>query len=115
MALLGENGAGKTTNLCILAGIYEASSGTGTVLDTPLGTLDTPHFQRIGHVSENQHLPLHWTLQQLIDYLKPLYPKWDDAFCEDLIQNFELPRDRKLAAMSRGRRSSLSSKRMAKS
>ncbi|MDA7901097.1 hypothetical protein N9B06_00110 [bacterium] len=27
MALLGENGAGKTTNLCILAGIYEASSG----------------------------------------------------------------------------------------
>ena len=115
MALLGENGAGKTTTLRILAGIYEASSGTGTVLDTPLGTLDTPHFQRIGHVSENQHLPLHWTLQQLIDYLKPLYPKWDDAFCEDLIQNFELPRDRKLAAMSRGRRSSLSSKRMAKS
>ena len=102
MALLGENGAGKTTTLRILAGIYQASSGTGTVLDTPLGQLDAPQFQRIGHVSENQHLPLHWTLQQLIDYLKPLYPKWDDAFCEDLIQNFELPRDRKLAAMSRG-------------
>ncbi|MGJ8696634.1 MAG: ABC transporter ATP-binding protein [Verrucomicrobiaceae bacterium] len=102
MALLGENGAGKTTTLRILAGIYQATSGTGTILDTPLGSLDTPQFQRIGHVSENQHLPLHWTLQQLIDYLKPLYPNWDDAFCEELIENFELPRDRKLGAMSRG-------------
>ena len=102
MALLGENGAGKTTTLRILAGIYQASAGGGTVLETPLGALDTPQFQRLGHVSENQHLPLRWTLQQLIDYLKPLYPKWDDDFCTELITNFELPRDRKLGAMSRG-------------
>ena len=102
MALLGENGAGKTTTLRILAGIYEPTSGSGTVLDTPLGSLDTPQFQRIGHVSENQQLPLHWTLQQLIDYLKPLYPNWDDDFCDELVENFELPLDRKLAAMSRG-------------
>lgn len=102
MALLGENGAGKTTTLRILAGIYQATSGSGTVLDTPLGSLDTPQFQRIGHVSENQQLPLRWSLQQLIDYLKPLYPAWDDDFCDELITNFELPRDRKLGAMSRG-------------
>lgn len=102
MALLGENGAGKTTTLRILAGIYQPSTGSGTVLDTPLGKLDTPQFQRIGHVSENQQLPLHWTLQQLLDYLKPLYPNWDDAFCDELVDNFELPRDRKLGAMSRG-------------
>ncbi|MGC6467760.1 MAG: ATP-binding cassette domain-containing protein [Akkermansiaceae bacterium] len=31
MALLGENGAGKTTFLRILAGIYEPSAGSGTV------------------------------------------------------------------------------------
>jgi ABC-2 type transport system ATP-binding protein len=102
MALLGENGAGKTTTLRILAGIYQPSAGSGSILDTPLGQLDTPQFQRIGHVSENQQLPLHWTLQQLLDYLKPLYPNWDDAFCEELVDNFELPRDRKLGAMSRG-------------
>jgi len=102
MALLGENGAGKTTSLRILAGIYEPSAGSGTVLDTPIGSLDTPQFQRIGHFSENQQLPLHWTLQQLIDYLKPLYPKWDDDFCAELVENFELPLDRKLGAMSRG-------------
>lgn len=102
MALLGENGAGKTTTLRILAGIYQPSTGSGTVLDTPLGQLDTAQFQRIGHVSENQQLPLHWTLQQLLDYLKPLYPNWDEAFCDELVDNFELPRDRKLGAMSRG-------------
>ncbi len=102
MALLGENGAGKTTTLRILTNLYQASSGTGTVLGENLGCDDSSFFQRIGYVSENQKLPLRWTLQGLIDYLKPQYPSWDDAFCRELIENFELPLDRRLGQMSRG-------------
>lgn len=102
MALLGENGAGKTTTLRILANIYRATSGTGSVLGYQLGSDDAALFQKLGYVSENQRLPLRWTLQGLVDYLKPQYPTWDDAFCEELIENFELPRNRQLAQMSRG-------------
>ena len=102
MALLGENGAGKTTTLRILANIYRATSGTGSVLGYQLGSDDAALFQKLGYVSENQRLPLRWTLQGLVDYLKTQYPTWDDAFCEELIENFELPRTRQLAQMSRG-------------
>ena len=102
MALLGENGAGKTTTLRILANLYRANNGSGTVLGRPLGTDDAGLFQRIGYVSENQRLPLHWTLQNLVDYLCPQYPTWDNAFCDELIENFDLPRQRKLGQMSRG-------------
>lgn len=102
MALLGENGAGKTTTLRILANIYQTTSGNGTVLGYPLGTTDTAFFQRLGYVSENQQLPLSWTLKRYIDYLKPLYSNWDDAFCNELIDDFELPLNRRIGAMSRG-------------
>ena len=104
MALLGENGAGKTTTLRILSGIYRASAGSGTVLGYPLGTDSPAFFQKLGYVSENQILPPRWTLQGLVDYLRPLYPSWDDAFCDELIANFELPRHRQLGHMSRGMR-----------
>ena len=102
MALLGENGAGKTTLLRILANLYRATAGSGTVLGWQLGSDDPAFFQRIGYVSENQKLPLHWTLQALVDYLRPQYPTWDEAFCKELIDNFELPRTRKLGHLSRG-------------
>ena len=102
MALLGENGAGKTTTLRILSNIYRASTGSGTVLGKPLGYEGSDFFQRLGYVSENQRLPLRWTLQGMLDYLRPQYPTWDENFCNELIDNFELPRDRRLGHMSRG-------------
>lgn len=102
MALLGENGAGKTTTLRILAGLYRASGGGGRVLGAELGEDGTAFFQKLGYVSENQQLPLNWTLKRYLEYLKPLYPTWDDGFCEDLRLNFELPLGRKLGHLSRG-------------
>ena len=102
MALLGENGAGKTTTLRILASIYDAASGEGTVLGSPLGDTSSVQYQKIGYVSENQKLPTHWTLARLLKYLRPLYPTWDEKFCQQLVEDFELPLDRKIKAMSRG-------------
>ncbi len=102
MALLGENGAGKTTTLRILTNLYRATGGSGSVLGRSLGADNAGFFQRIGYVSENQRLPLRWSLQGLVDYLRPQYPTWDNAFCDELIDNFELPRQRRLGHMSRG-------------
>lgn len=102
MALLGENGAGKTTTLRTLVNLERVDSGGGTILGEPLGEDSCEFFQRVGYVSENQKLPSHVTLERIIAYLKPQYPSWDDSFCEQLVRDFELPRDQKIGKMSRG-------------
>ena len=44
------------------------------------------------------------TLAYLLNYLKPMYPTWDDAFCDRLVDLFELPLDRRIRELSQGMR-----------
>ena len=54
---------------------------------------------QIGYVSENQKLPEWMTVQQPST---GRYPKWDSAFCAQLVSGFDLPLGRKLKNLSRG-------------
>jgi ABC-2 type transport system ATP-binding protein len=42
------------------------------------------------------------TVEYLMRYLKPFYPTWDDARATQLLEQFDLPPDRKLRHLSRG-------------
>ncbi len=42
------------------------------------------------------------TVRRLLSYCKPFYPTWDDAFCEKLLKDFQLPLDQPLKSLSRG-------------
>ena len=44
------------------------------------------------------------TVQQFMDYCRPMYPAWDNTFAAKLMRQFELPPDVKLKACSRGMR-----------
>ncbi len=101
-AFLGPNGAGKTTTIKMLMNILEPSSGQAEVMGRDCRTLSRAEFTRIGYVSENQKMPDWMTVQQFINYCRPLYPGWDDAFAQRLLQQFDLPLDRKLGQLSRG-------------
>ncbi len=102
VALLGENGAGKTTTLRVIASVIAAHKGEGSVLGKPLGGLGQAEYAKLGYVSENQKMYMNWTLERLITYLRPMYPTWDDAFCDELVEDFDLPMDKKIGAFSRG-------------
>ena len=92
-ALLGPNGAGKTSTLRMLMNIVPPTSGTATVLGADSRRLGPDEFATIGYVSENQRMPRWMTVNQLLAFCKPLYPSWDDALCQTLLDQFELPRD----------------------
>jgi ABC-2 type transport system ATP-binding protein len=103
-ALIGANGAGKTTTIKILMNFIQASGGKAEVLGVDSLKIGPDDLARIGYVSENQEMPDWMTVDYLLRYLKPFYPKWDDARADELIRLFNLPRDRKLGHLSRGMR-----------
>jgi ABC-2 type transport system ATP-binding protein len=101
-AFLGTNGAGKTTTIKTLLNLLEPSKGTASVLDTPVTRLGPRELAQIGYLSQDQKLPETLTVQDLIEYSKAIYPTWDDAFCNRLLETLSLPLKRKLAHFSRG-------------
>ncbi len=103
-ALIGANGAGKTTAIRLLMNILRADRGQAHVLGTPSDRLEPADFQRIGYVSESQKLPERLSLAHYFEYLRSLYPAWDRALETRLCAQFELPSTRKIRHLSHGMR-----------
>jgi ABC-2 type transport system ATP-binding protein len=102
--LVGPNGAGKTTALKTIMNILKPDGGKAEVLGVDSRNIGPDQLARIGYVSENQEQPDWMTLEYLLRYLEPFYPTWDKARATQLVQQFELPSDRKLKHLSRGMR-----------
>ncbi len=103
-ALIGINGAGKTTSIRILMNVLQPTSGLAEVFGRDSRSLSSKDFTRIGYVSQDQDLPEGMTVAFLLRYLKPFYPDWDDALTAKLLREFEIPGNRKVAHLSHGMR-----------
>jgi len=103
-ALVGSNGAGKTTAIKTILNILNPTSGRVEVLGTDSRDLKGKAFETIGYVSENQELPDWMSVQQFLNFLRPFYPTWDPTFEKDLVRRFDLPPNVRLKALSRGMR-----------
>ncbi len=103
-AFLGSNGAGKSTTIQTIMNLHKPTAGSVEVLGVDSCRLGPTQLQRIGYVSENMELPLWMTVKSFLDYCRPFYPSWDQAFAEQLLEEFQLPLDRKLRNLSRGMR-----------
>jgi ABC-2 type transport system ATP-binding protein len=101
-ALVGQNGAGKTTAIKILMNLIPASQGTAQVLGIDSRKIRGKSYTQIGYVSENQEIPEWMKVGALLDYLRDFYPTWDLALEQSLVKQFDLPLDRKIKALSRG-------------
>lgn len=100
--LVGPNGAGKTTAIKSMMNIIGRTAGIAEIFGRDSRQLREEDFTRIGYVSENQEMPTWMTVGYLMRYLKPFYPTWDDTRAAQLLQQFDLPPDRKLRHLSRG-------------
>jgi len=102
--LLGESGAGKTTLIRHLIGLLKPQQGTVRVLGRdpvadPEGTLS-----RIGYLSEDRDLPGWMRVDELMRYTRGLYPKWDEAFAQELRERFDLNPAQKVGTLSKGQK-----------
>ena len=69
-SLLGPNGAGKTTLIKCVLGIVFTTSGRGSVLGSPFGSVKAK--EHIGYLPENHRYPAHLTGGQVLRYFGKL-------------------------------------------
>jgi ABC-2 type transport system ATP-binding protein len=103
-ALIGANGAGKTTCIKIMMNIVEPTRGSATVLGVDSRRISPRELNQIGYVSENQQMPARLSVAEFFDYLRPFYDHWDRGREAEIRQQLDLPPDRKIGNLSHGMR-----------
>ena len=103
--LLGRNGAGKTTLLRVIAGHEFASAGKVTVLGACPVENDSVLRQMI-FVREDQSYP-DLRVRQAVQAASWFYPNWSHELAGALLEEFNLPLNRKVRKLSRGMRSAV--------
>src|SRR5438034_5237782 len=102
--LVGANGAGKTTLIKHMLGLLRAESGSVRVFGLDPVAEPVAVLSRIGYLSEENDLPGWMRVDELLRYSRAFYPKWDDAYAEELRQTFALDPAAKIKDLSRGQR-----------
>ncbi|AMV32697.1 Nickel import ATP-binding protein NikO [Pirellula sp. SH-Sr6A] len=103
-ALLGENGAGKTTFIRILTGYQIPSSGRCTILGLNPVKDALEIRRRVGYVSDAPALYDWMRIDEIGWFASSFYPAgFLDRFRESIVR-YELPSDRKIKHLSKGQR-----------
>jgi ABC-2 type transport system ATP-binding protein len=106
-ALIGTNGAGKSTTIRTLMNIIAPSSGSATVLGVDSRHLSPPQLTQIGYVADGQEMPGRMRVGQYLDYLRPFYPSWDRDLERSIVKELKLPLEQRIRALSHGMRTKL--------
>ena len=104
MGFVGPNGAGKSTTLRIIMGLVHQDAGRVSVLGNEMPTGQVAAKRDIGFVSEDMRLYGHRTIGFHLDFLKRIFPRWDDAYASELLRRFELNPEQKVKGLSHGQR-----------
>lgn len=100
--LIGANGAGKTTLIKHLLGSHFAQSGSVSVFGVDPVCEPVQVLSEIGYVSEDRDLPSWMRVQEIIDFTKTFYKKWDSNYAKELVDLFELQPKQRISTLSRG-------------
>src|SRR6516225_2684507 len=104
MALIGPNGAGKSTTIRILMGLVHQDRGEVRVLGHRMPDEQVAAKWDIGFASDDMRLYDSMTLGWHVDFMKSIYPSWDDSYTQLLLKRFGLHAEQKIKGLSHGQR-----------
>ena len=106
-ALIGANGAGKSTTFKLILGLIRPESGEIAVFEHPVSELTIEERQQIGVVLSDAGFSEYLTIKDLLPILEALYPVFDkERFC-NYCERFSLPMDKKIREFSTGMKAKL--------
>lgn len=104
MGFVGPNGAGKSTTLRIIMGLVHQDAGAVTVLGNEMPGGQVAAKWDIGFASEDMRLYGHRTIGFHMDFLRRIFPRWDDEYAAELLRRFDLNPGQKVKGLSHGQR-----------
>lgn len=108
VGILGKNGAGKTTLIDILLGFSPATQGTASLFGTDSFALPADTKRRIGFVPQQDDLIDSLTGAQHLSLNASLHRHWDTELIARLCNEWDIPLERPVQAMSGGQRQKIS-------
>lgn len=101
--LIGENCAGKTTLLKVLAGVYPCDGGTVLYDGKPI--YDNPQvLDRVGYVADsNEYFP-GYTIRKMTSFYQNVFSGFDRERFEELNAVFGLDERQKISTLSKGQK-----------
>jgi ABC-2 type transport system ATP-binding protein len=105
-ALVGANGAGKSTFLHLAVGLLAPTSGSIEVLGAPAGGRPR-QLARVGFLAQDAPLYAGLTVAEHLRLGARLNPRWDDAFAQSRIARVGLDPRQRAGQLSGGQRAQL--------
>lgn len=101
-AILGTNGAGKTTFFKSVLGLIHLDEGSISIDGVPVDSLSPREKENIGVVFSDSIVNAYLPIKDVRQILKASYTRFDAAMFDELVDRFHLPKQSKIKSFSTG-------------
>ena len=99
---IGENGAGKSTTMKILAGITSFKEGVVHIFDKEINKLTNEEREKISFILDELNFPENIKLFQLEKVLKNIFKGWESDTFYKYLTKFGVDKNKKCRELSKG-------------
>lgn len=101
--IIGENGAGKTTIIQCLTGIYKVDSGE--ILFNSKQIYENPEIkEKIGYVADSNNFFNDYSVKEMLNFYSGIYSTFSTEKFKALNQSFQIDLNQKIARLSKGQK-----------
>ena len=107
-ALLGRNGAGKSTTIRTLTGTVQPNFGSAKIFGEDIASLSAETKASIAWAAEGHPLYRWMRVEQMARFAAAFHPKWNEDLVRQILDHFEIPLKKRIFQLSYGQRAQMS-------